>query len=193
MKAKGLIFVISAPSGAGKTTVIKEFLRSHRRDFVLSVSVTTREPRKNEKNGRDYYFVTKDKFSRYIKAGKFIEYAKVLENYYGTLKHTVISSINKGKNVIMDIDIQGAKQITRRVKNCVTIFLMPPSFYELKKRLKNRRTESKKNMARRLALAKKELKERGKYDYIVVNKELREAVEAMETVYRLERAKLHKI
>ncbi len=189
MKTKGLIFVISAPSGAGKTTVIKSFIRSHRRDFILSVSVTTREPRKNEKDGRDYYFFTRKKFRQYIKQGKFLEYAPVLSNYYGTLKQTVISALNKGKNVIMDIDVQGARKIRQKVKNCVTIFIVPPSFRELQKRLKNRRTETKKDLQKRLSLAKKELKEKRKYDYIVVNKDLAKAVKDIEGIYRIQQAK----
>jgi guanylate kinase len=186
MKA-GLIYVISAPSGAGKTTVIKEFLKKHKKDFVLSVSVTTRKPRKNEKDGRDYFFYTKDKFREHIKKGSFLEYAGVLSNYYGTLKKTVISAINKGKNVIMDIDVQGAAKIRRKMRDkCVTIFIVPSSsrsLAELRKRLLNRRTETKQDVQKRLALAKKELKEKDKYDYIVVNKDLAKAVKDIETIY----------
>jgi guanylate kinase len=195
--SRGLIFVISAPSGAGKTTVIKEFLRSHKKDFVLSISVTTREARKNEKNGIDYHFFSKNKFRQYIEEGRFLEYAKVLSNYYGTLKKTVLTAINKGKNVIMDIDVQGAGEIRRKMGDkCVTIFIVPAEkryMAELKKRLAHRRTESKKNIQRRLALAKKELKERGKYDYIVVNRDLIEAARDIEAIYRLERSKAYQI
>jgi len=188
MKANGLIYVISAPSGAGKTTVIKEFLKKHKKDFVLSVSVTTRKPRKNEKDGRDYFFFTKKKFKAYIKKGSFLEYASVLSNYYGTLKKTVIYAMNKGRNVIMDIDVQGAAKIRRKMKGkCVTIFIVPSSsrsLAELKKRLINRSTETKKDVQKRLDLAKKELKEKGKYDYIVVNKDLGKAVKRIEEIYR---------
>lgn len=188
----GLIYVISAPSGAGKTTVIKEFLKKHKRDFVLSVSVTTREPRKNEKNGRDYYFFTKEKFRAYIKKGRFLEYARVLSNFYGTLKNKVVSALNKGKNVIMDIDVQGAAKIRGIMKGrCVTIFLAAPSIKTLEKRLKNRKTDSGKSIENRLKLAKKELKEKGKYDYIVVNKELGKAVSDIEVIYAKESAARH--
>src|ERR1017187_4239432 len=100
MKNKGLIFVISAPSGTGKTTVMNQFLLGHKKDFTVSVSVTTRQPRKGEVDGRDYYFFTKDKFREYIKKGKFLEYAPVLDNFYGTLAETVLTSVNGGKNVI---------------------------------------------------------------------------------------------
>lgn len=189
MKNKGLIFVISAPSGTGKTTVMNQFLLGHKKDFTVSVSVTTRQPRKGEVDGRDYYFFTKDKFREYIKKGKFLEYAPVLDNFYGTLAETVLTSVNGGKNVIMDIDVQGARKIKKRIKDCVTIFILPPSFKELSRRLKNRKTDSPENVAKRLALAKKELKERGKYDYIIVNKELNEATGFLECIYALERFK----
>jgi guanylate kinase len=193
MKETGLIYVISAPSGAGKTTVIKEFLKKHKKDFVLSVSVTTRLPRKNEKDGRDYFFYTREKFRKHIRKGSFLEYARVLSNYYGTLGKTVISAINKGKNVIMDIDVQGAAKIRRKMRGkCVTIFIVPSSsrsLAELKKRLINRRTETKKDVQKRLNLAKKELKEKGKYDYIVVNKDLEKAVKEIESIYRIKQEK----
>ena len=190
MKNKGLIFVISAPSGTGKTTVINRFLLNHKKDFVVSVSVTTRQPRKGEIDGKDYYFFTKDKFKEYVKTGKFLEYAPVLDNFYGTLKETVQKSVNAGKNVIMDIDVQGAMKIKSKIRDCVTIFLLPPSFSELARRLKNRRTDTPEAVAKRLALAKKELKERVKYDYIIVNKDLNKATENLEelfeSIYKLE-------
>jgi|ERR1035437_1248018 guanylate kinase len=193
MKNKGLIFVISAPSGTGKTTVINQFLLNHKKDFVVSVSVTTRQPRKGEIDGKDYYFFTKDKFKEYVKTGKFLEYAPVLDNFYGTLKETVKKSVNAGKNVIMDIDVQGAMKIKFKIRDCVTIFLLPPSFSELARRLKNRRTDTPEAVVKRLALAKKELKERVKYDYIIVNKDLNKATENLEelfeSIYKLERFK----
>jgi guanylate kinase len=189
MKRKGLIFIISAPSGTGKTTVIKNFLKSHRHDFVLSVSVTTRAPRKNEKDGEDYYFFSREKFKKYIKQGKFLEYAKVLDNYYGTLKSTVLNSIKKGLNVIMDIDVQGAAKIKRKISDCITIFLRPPSLNELKKRLFKRRTESVEEAKKRINLAKKELKEQEKYDYILTNKNINDVVETLEAIYKYEKFK----
>lgn len=189
MKNKGLIFVISAPSGTGKTTVINRFLINHKKDFVVSVSVTTRQPRKGEVDGKHYYFFNKDKFREFIKKGKFLEYAPVLDNFYGTLNETVLSSVNAGKNVIMDIDVQGAKKIKSKIRECVTIFIVPPSFSELARRLKDRKTDTSEAVAKRLALAKKELKERSKYDYIIVNKDLNEATGFLECIYALERFK----
>ncbi len=189
MKEKGLIFIISAPSGTGKTTVIKKFLKHHKHDFVLSVSVTTRCPRKNEKNGRDYYFISLKKFKEHIKKRKFLEYAKVLDNYYGTLKETVFKAIKKGLNVIMDIDVQGAAKIKRQIKDSITIFLKPPSLKELKKRLLKRKTESKQEALKRLNLAKKELKEQGKYDYILTNKNINDVVKILDAIYSYEKFK----
>jgi guanylate kinase len=186
MKKKGMIFVISAPSGTGKTTVINEFLKGHRNDFSVSVSVTTRQPRKGEIDGRDYYFFTKEKFRDYVKKGRFLEHATILDNYYGTLRETVLKTVNSGRNVIMDIDVQGAGKITKKV-DCITIFIVPPSFKELSRRLLNRRTESVDAVKNRLALAKKELKERSKYDYIIVNDKLADATGYLDNIYALER------
>jgi guanylate kinase len=185
MKKKGMIFVISAPSGTGKTTVINEFLKGHRNDFSVSVSVTTRQPRKGEINGRDYYFFTKEKFRDYVKKGRFLEHATILDNYYGTLRETVLKTVNSGRNVIMDIDVQGAGEIRKKV-DCITIFIVPPSFKELSRRLLNRRTESAAAVKNRLALAKKELKERSKYDYIIVNDKLADATGYLENIYAME-------
>ncbi len=189
MKNKGIVFVVSAPSGTGKTTVINEFLRTHKSDFTVSVSVTTRHPRAGEVDGSHYYFFTKEKFREYVKKGRFLEYAPVLDNYYGTLKSTVIKSTVAGKNVIMDIDVQGARQIKAKMKDCVTVFIIPPSFRVLEKRLKGRKTETAENIRKRLNLAKKELKERGKYDYIIMNQDLKEATGYLEAIYALERFK----
>jgi len=186
---KGTVFVISAPSGAGKNTVIKKYLETagSSKGMVVSVSVTTRQPRQGEIDGRHYHFFTKEKFRDYIKKGKFLEYARVLDNYYGTLKETVISSINKGKNVIMDVDVQGGRSIKKRLKNdAITVFIIPPSLKELEKRLKGRKTESPQAIRKRLELGKKELKERKKYDYIVVNDTVEEAVKHLDLIVRLE-------
>ncbi len=188
------VFVISAPSGAGKTTVIKKFLSGHRHDFEVSVSVTTRQPRKGEEEGKDYFFYTKEKFLSGINKGLFLEHAKVVGNYYGTLKSTVMGILKKGKNVIMDVDVQGAENIKKALKNkAVTIFIMPPSFEELKKRLYNRKTDARDVIARRLKLAKKELKARSKYDYIVINKDVAEAGAFLDCILKLEQFKSYRI
>ncbi|MFP4466091.1 MAG: guanylate kinase [Candidatus Goldiibacteriota bacterium] len=185
---RGIVYVVSAPSGAGKTTVIKEFLKKHRHDFVISVSATTRKPRKGEKNGKDYFFCSREDFLRDIKKGGFLEYAKVLGNYYGTLRSSVESALKRGKSVIMDVDVQGARQLKKKLKgDCVTVFILPPSFSELSKRLRNRKTEDKKSIEKRLALGKKEMKERKKYDYAVINDNVKKAADYMDSIYRLEK------
>lgn len=195
MKNSGAkIFVISAPSGAGKTTVIKKFLKGHKRDFEVSVSVTTRQPRRGEEDGKDYYFYSKEKFMCGIKNRLFLEHAKVVGNYYGTLKSTVTGILKKGKNVIMDVDVQGAGNIKKAMKNkAVTIFIMPPSFEELQKRLYSRKTDTADVISRRLKLAKKELKARVKYDYIVINKDVAEAAAFLDCILKLEQFKSYEI
>lgn len=188
------VFVISAPSGAGKTTVIKNFLSRHTNDFEVSVSVTTRQPRPGEEDGKDYFFYTKERFLSGIRKGLFLEHAKVVGNYYGTLKSTVRSILKRGKNVIMDVDVQGAANIKKALKNkAVTVFIMPPSFEELQHRLYNRKTDAPDVIERRLKLAKKELKARSKYDYIVINKDVAEAGAFLDCILKLEQFKSYEI
>lgn len=190
---KGIIFIISGPSGSGKSTIINEFIKKNKKDFFLSISATTREPRNGEKNGIDYHFYKKSKFKEFIKKGEFLEYARVLDNFYGTPKKPIFNNINKGKNVIMDIDVQGARKIRKKIKNCVTIFIMPPTFDELEKRLRKRKTDSEKSIKKRLKLAKKELKERKNYDYIIVNSSIDETLNILETIIKLEKFKRYSI
>ncbi len=190
---KGIVFVISGPSGSGKSTIINRFIKKHKKDFFLSISATTREPRKGEIDKKDYYFYTKTKFKSNIKKNKFLEYAKVLDNFYGTPEKPVLDNINKGKNVIMDIDVRGANKIKTKLKNCVTVFMMPPDFNELEKRLRKRKTDSEKSIKKRLKLAKKELKERENYDYIIVNKDLKETINCLEIIIKLEKFRRYKI
>jgi guanylate kinase len=183
---KGLIFVISAPSGAGKTTVTGGFLKN-RGDFTVSVSATTRQPRAGEKNGEHYFFYTQDEFKKLIRKGEFLEYARVLDNYYGTPKKPLIKSTEEGKNVIMDVDIQGAKNLKKKLKDkCVTIFIIPPSLQELENRLKNRKTESEEEFKKRIELGKKEMLERKKYDYIIINDSVEHAVKYLDYIVNLE-------
>ncbi len=193
MVDKGDVFVISAPSGAGKTTIINKFMETHKNDFMLSVSVTTRPARTGEKHGTHYYFFSKEKFLEYIKKGKFIEYAKIINEYYGTLKETVKSSTASGRNLIMDIDVQGAKKIKKQIKKCVTVFMMPPSFEELTDRLTKRKTDSPEAVKKRLALAKKEMKQSGKYDFVIVNRDIDETVGLLEAILKLTKFKKYKV
>jgi len=174
---KGLIFVISAPSGAGKTTVTSGFLKN-RSDFTVSVSATTRQPRAGEKNGEHYFFHTQDEFKKLIRKGEFLEYARVLDNYYGTPKKPLIKSTEEGKNVIMDVDIQGAKNLKKKLKDkCVTIFIIPPSLEELEKRLRLRSTENEESLKKRLDKAGHEISFAKQFDKIIINDKLEDAVQ----------------
>ena len=140
---RGGMFIFSSPSGAGKTTLVKKI--SKNKNFSVSVSHTTRQPRPNEKNGKDYYFTSKGKFKKLIKKGEFLEHAKVFDNYYGSSKYLVIEKLKKGKNIIFDIDWQGTRQIKNKKLNyrLITIFILPPSKNELLKRLIKREKNMK--------------------------------------------------
>ena len=169
---KGGIFILSSPSGAGKTTLVKKISRN--KNFSISISHTTRKPRPNEKNGRDYYFVSKNYFSKLIKRNEFLEHAKVFENYYGSSKKKVIQKLKTGKNVIFDIDWQGTRQIrNKKLKyKLVTIFILPPSKNELLKRLIKREKKNMRTVQKRMKEFKKDLSKWKEYDYIVINDDL---------------------
>ncbi len=169
---KGGIFILSSPSGAGKTTLVKKISRN--KNFSISISHTTRKPRPNEKNGRDYYFVSKNYFRKLIKRNEFLEHAKVFENYYGSSKKKVIQKLKGGKNVIFDIDWQGTRQIrNKKLKyKLVTIFILPPSKNELLKRLIKREKKNMRTVKKRMKEFKKDLSKWKEYDYIVINDNL---------------------
>ena len=173
-KKQGKIFVISAPSGTGKTTLADILLRS-RPGFIRSVSYTTRKPRGSEKNGRDYHFISKADFFKKIKEGFFAEWAKVYADYYGTSKEFLGNALKSGKNAALVIDTQGAFQIRRMYPGSVLVFIAPPSFKELKRRLVGRGTEKSGSVAKRLVKARKEMRESRRYTHIVVNDNLKKA------------------
>ena len=168
-KKAGVIVILSSPSGAGKTTLVKKI--SLRKKYKISISHTTRKPRSNEKNGRDYFFVNKKKFLVLIKNNKFLEYAKVFKNYYGSLKETVIQKLENGENVIFDIDWQGTEQIkSKRLKfKIITIFILPPSKKELFKRLLKREKKDKKIAKERMKQFNKDVMHWINYDFVVIN------------------------
>ena len=168
-KKAGVIVILSSPSGAGKTTLVKKI--SLRNKFKISVSHTTRKPRANEKDGRDYFFVKNKDFKKLIEGRKFIEYAKVFKNYYGSLKENVINKLNKGENVIFDIDWQGTNQIKNKnlPYKIITIFILPPSKNELFKRLLKREKKDKKIASERMKQFKKDVLHWKDYDYAVIN------------------------
>ncbi len=169
---KGGMFILSSPSGAGKTTLVKKI--SKNKNFSVSVSHTTRLPRPNEKNGKDYFFISKNNFKKLIKKGEFIEHAKVFDNYYGSSKKLVINQLKMGKNIIFDIDWQGTRQIRNKNLNykLLTIFILPPSRSELLNRLMKREKNNTKTVKKRMKEFKKDLSRWKEYDYVVINDNL---------------------
>lgn len=174
-KTRGKLYIISGPSGTGKGTICSRIMEE--RKLSLSISMTTRAPRDGEKDGQSYYFVTKEEFENKIKEDKMLEYAKVFDNYYGTPKDKVISRLERGIDVILEIDIQGGLQVRSKMpEDSVLIFILPPSLEELKNRLKLRGTESIEAIEKRLSKALDEIRFIGEYDYYIVNDDLEKAV-----------------
>lgn len=185
----GRLLVLSGPSGAGKGTICKALLEKDK-NIKLSVSMTTRKPRPQETEGVNYYFVNRDEFEGKIADGGFLEYAQVFENYYGTPRDAVIEDLNAGRDVILEIDTQGAIQIKEAYPEAVFIFILPPSMEELKRRITNRGTEDARSMRLRLSEALREIEYVDKYDYAVVNDYLEEAVENVMSIIRAEHLKV---
>jgi guanylate kinase len=171
----GNLFIISAPSGAGKTTLCKAVL-DRIPNMLYSVSYTTRKPRKGEQNGIDYYFITEDDFKNRIKNGKWAEWAEVYGNYYGTSSEFIDKGLAAGSDILLDIDFQGTLQILDQYHDSVTIFIMPPSLDILKLRLKSRETDSKHVISRRIEVANKEMENKDFYRHVIINDKLSVAV-----------------
>jgi len=171
-KINGMMFVLSSPSGAGKTTLTKK-LAENNSNFQISISHTTRKPRPNEVDGKDYYFVDQEKFNLLIKSKSFYEYAKIFDNYYGTLKEPVLKSLSQAKDVLFDIDWQGTQQL-RKIKSLklITFFILPPNIKTLKNRLLNRHEGQEKLILQRMSKFKEEISHWNEYNYIVVNDDL---------------------
>lgn len=169
---KGGLFILSSPSGAGKTTLVKKITRN--RNFSVSISHTTRLPRPYEKNGKDYFFTSKNNFKKLIKNKKFLEHAKVFDNYYGSSKDFVIDKLKTGNNVVFDIDWQGTRQIRNKKLNykLLSIFILPPSRKELLKRLLKREKKNLKTVNKRMKSFKKDLSRWVEYDFVVINDDL---------------------
>ena len=188
VKKKGVLIVISSPSGAGKTTIAKK-LTSKKSNIELSVSLTTRKPRVGEVNGVDYKFVSPNYFRQQIKKNAFLESAKVFDNFYGTLKQQITSKLNKGKNILLDIDWQGARQVKKKLPNdTVTIFILPPSLKELEQRLK-KRERSIAFVKKRMSKAKQEIMHWSEYDYAVVNKDLNKCLSKIKNILQIDNSK----
>lgn len=177
----GRLFIVSAPSGAGKTTLCRKVMAQNR-DILYSVSYTTRHPRLGEVDGADYHFVSVDAFKEGIRNGDWAEWALVHGNYYATSARFIESAIKTGQDVLLDIDVQGAAQIVRRFPESVTIFVMPPNMEELKRRLEKRNTDDPGTVSRRLAAAMTEMAERHRYRYIIVNDDLSDAIRQLSDI-----------
>jgi guanylate kinase len=184
--------VLSAPSGAGKTTLANA-LRRRNRDVAFSVSATTRPPRPREVDGESYHFVSRDEFLRMRDAGELIEWAEVHGNLYGTPLENVRRAQARGEHLLLDIDVQGARQIKKKYPEAVSIFLLPPSWSELKRRLGGRATDDGAIIRRRLANARREIQDVIQYDYYIVNSDIQEAVGTLEAIILAERQKISRV
>lgn len=166
---KGLLIILSGPSGVGKGTVRQELFKDESLNLAYSISMTTRSPRPGEKEGVDYFFVSTEKFKENIEQGELLEYAQFVGNYYGTPKSHVEQLLDEGKNVVLEIEVQGALQVMEKCPHALTIFLVPPSFEELERRIRGRRTEDEDIVKERLDKARKEIATQGEYKYVVEN------------------------
>lgn len=179
----GALYIISAPSGAGKTSLVSQLIEldSH---IVVSISSTTRPMRTGEKDGLNYHFLTLNEFEQKISEGDFLEHAKVFDNYYGTSKSSVEEQLAKGKDVILEIDYQGAQQVRELMPNATSIFILPPSKEELKRRLNGRGTDSEEVIAKRLGESMNEMSHYNEFDYLVINNHFQTALEELHSIFK---------
>ena len=175
----GKLFILSGPSGVGKGTVREKILENPNINLVYSISMTTRSPREGEVDGVHYYFVSNEYFEKAIENNELLEYAKFVGNYYGTPKKMIEKQLSEGKNVLLEIEVQGAKQVMKKCPEAVTIFMVPPSFEELEKRIRGRRSEPEDIVQQRLSKAKSEMALRKNYKYVVVNDTVENASQAI--------------
>ncbi len=185
MKNNGVLFIISGPSGCGKGTIVNQLIERNS-DIFISVSATTRQPRAGEVDGKSYHFITAEEFDRLASNDGFLEYAGYCENRYGTPKKAVDDAMQSGRDVILEIEVQGALQVKAKRPDAVLIFILPPSVEELERRLRKRASETEDKVQKRLAKANDEMKLVGLYDYSVVNDALEDAVVDVESIMRAE-------
>jgi guanylate kinase len=182
-REKGNIFVVSAPSGAGKTTIVKNILSSLP-ELSFSISVTTRAKRGSERDGADYHFISEDEFLKRIEKNDFIEWEKFYDYYYGTPKGLIEEKVKNGISVLLEVDVKGALNIKAIYPEAILIYISPPSFEVLVERLKSRKTEDENDLRKRIERAKMELSLRGKFDYLVENKDLSNAVSEVKSIIK---------
>lgn len=191
MKKSGNIFIVSAPSGCGKTTIVNRILKVTK-EIKRSISVTTRKPRSGEINKRDYCFISEKSFKAKARKGEFLEWAKTFGYYYATPKKEVFKQLKSGKDVILAIDVKGAWQVKRKIPKSIMVFIAPPKIEDLAKRLKKRATDGGRELADRLTLAKKEIAYSRRYDYLIINDKLDDAVEKLKSVIIAKRCEVSK-
>ncbi len=182
------VFIISAPSGSGKSTLVKK-VRDIVPNLEFSISYTTRNLRGVEENGREYYFITREEFEKMVRNDEFLEHAEVFGNYYGTARTFLRKAETDGTDLLLDIDVQGAEQIKRKLPEAVSIFILPPNRSELERRLRERGQDDEETIQRRLSTARREIENYAKYDYILVNDRLPDSVDLLEAILLSERLK----
>ena len=187
MAKRGMLIALSGPSGVGKGTVRKEIFSQEGNNFDYSISMTTRQMRPGEVNGKDYYFVSKEEFEKEIADGGMLEYAQYVDNYYGTPLKYVNEMLDAGKDVFLEIEVKGAMQVREKVSDGLFIFLTPPDLMELRQRIINRGTDDLETIDKRMEKAKDEIEMMQNYDYAVVNDEVTKAAEKIKTIIRAER------
>ena len=182
------VYIISAPSGSGKSTLVDK-VRKLVPDLDFSISYTTRSPRGNEQNGQEYFFVSREEFQQMVRRDEFLEYADVFGNYYGTAKSVLRQAEERGKDLLLDIDVQGAEQIKGKLPSALSIFIMPPERKTLESRLRKRSLDAEEVIQRRLVTASREIENYQKYDYILINDRLEESIEALMAILLAEQLK----
>ncbi|MGH2331005.1 guanylate kinase [Thermoanaerobacter mathranii] len=188
-KKKGLLIVLSGPSGAGKGTICKALMEKEK-DLKLSISATTRPPRSGEIEGKNYFFKTEEEFEKMIENDSFLEWAKVYDHYYGTPKDFVLKNLDEGNDVVLEIDIQGALKIKEKFPEGIFIFILPPSMEELKNRIKKRGTETEEEIIKRFKSAYEELNYVSRYNYVVINDSIEEAVKKIRAIIIAEKCRV---
>lgn len=188
MNKRGQLYVFTGPSGTGKGTILKDVLATDPNIF-LSVSATTRSPREGERDGTHYYFLTKQDFEEKIRQNAFLEHAQYVENYYGTLEAPVNAQLAAGRDVVLEIEVQGAMQIQQKRPDAVMVFVAPPSLEELERRLRGRGTENEEKIQKRIETAGFELTFRDQFDYVIVNDRLEDAVRDLSAIFIAERCR----